>query len=526
MDGRIASFCTKTTVALTTLLVGCTGHRPPPRGAAAVTVAAGTLPSGPAEPGRGLPMPSLDVAWMPPMLTAGDLEGLRAKLHGHGSVSLHLGERFEGPEWTSRLGGLLNALRPDTPVLGQRRGRPFTGVKLPLRRRSDESERPQYDWDGAALADKSEASAVLVLDDATVDPASWRALPAHAVGSCYEPMAALASGQEQSLAELEPFLDHADAVLWQVYRPALRHTVERMSAELEPYAAPRTRADFSDNAAWEQHECGHAYWNFLQSYSACGSEVASCPSAPRVFLIGGARIGTAEPSVYVPDGCAEIVGRDYVGELRTVAGESAEVAQEHLAASWVDLADRLGAVTEVYEALEDVCTPRRRRFAQSDIEAMRDRLTAIGDTLASGQLAHPAGHWEFTEAPFHVPGFGPVQQVAYFDAGPGSPSETAVAEARALRQFVLQRALCRSGRPTLPLATAVVDGDDGKVEFFGYFFEEELFCGELPPLWQEAGDAETPAKVTGDGGAPPPPGESTGSAVDPEPAPPPVHIRP
>ncbi|MEM7160608.1 MAG: hypothetical protein AAF799_47670 [Myxococcota bacterium] len=525
MTGRTQSFCTNTAVALSTLLVACAGHRPPPRGAAAVTVAAGTLPSGPAEPGRGLPMPSLDVSWMPPMLTAGDLEGLRAKLHGHGTVSLHLGERFDGPEWTSRLGGLLNALRPETSVLGQRRGRPFTGVTLPLRRRGDDGARPQYDWEGAALADSTEASAVLVLDDASVDPASWRALPAHAVGSCYEPMAALAAGQEQSLAELEPFLDHADAVLWQVYRPALRHAVTRLSAELEPYEAPRTRADFSDNAAWEQHECGHAYWQFLRSYAACGDEAASCPSAPRVFLIGGARIGTAEPSVYVPEGCAEIVGRDYVGELRAVASETAEVAQEHLAASWVDLADRLGAVTEVYEALEDVCTPRRRRFAQSDIDAMRGRLTAIGDTLASGQLAHPAGRWELVEAPFHVPGFGPVQQVAHYDAGPGSPSETAVAEARALRQFVLQRALCRSGRPALPLATAVVDGDDGKVEFFGYFFEEELFCGELPPLWEDGSKAQAPATKAVDAPAPIEGGETEAPAIDPEPAPP-VLVRP
>lgn len=492
-------------LALLTLAVACAGHPPPPRGATAATMASGRLPSGPAEPGRGLPMPSLDVAWTPPMLTAGDLEALSEGLSDDKQVALHLGRRFGGPEWTRRIASLLQALRPQAEVVATREDAgPFAGLSLPLERRGKtDSPRPRYDWTGGPLPamDKTataDGGAVLVLDDATVEPGQWRALPAQAIGSCELPLAALAAGQEQSLAELEPFLDHADAVLWQVYGPALAAALPRMTAELKSYKVAPNRADFADGATFEQHECGHAYWRYVHEFAACGADAAGCFAAPRVFLVGGVRVGSAEPSVFVPPACAAKVGRDYVADLRSIATEAAEVAQEHLAPSWVALADRLGAVTEVYETLEDVCTPRRRRFSPEDLVAMRGRLAAIGDALASDDPVHPAARWHLEHSQFHVPGYGPVHEVAHYEAGPGSPSEVAVAEARGLREFVLKRALCRSGEPGLPLAVALVR-DEGEVEFFGYFFEEELFCGELPPLWRSEA-----ARSSASSDAPPP----------------------
>ncbi len=499
------SASTGASLALTTLAmlaVACAGP-PRPRGAAPATSAAGPLPSGPAEPQRGLPIPSLDVTWMPPILTAGDLGPFREALKRHPSVAVHLGDRLGGLEWQARAGALVRALRPEASVTSTSPGSgPFAGIALPLERLTADGERPRYRWVAGSLPASSEASVTLMVDDAQLPPEQWRSLPARAVGSCRAPMEALAAGQEQSLAELEPFLDHADAVLWQVYRAALEGTVPRLIGELQAYQAPRTRADFDDNASWEQHQCGHAYWEYLQNYARCTDQAQTCPAAPRVFLIGGARIGTAEPSQYIPDGCASKVGNDYVEELRTVAAETAEVAQEHLAPSWSALADRLGAVTEVYEALEDVCVPRRRRFSEEDLDAVRGRLAAIGQSLASDELSHPAGRWTRVDAPFHVPGFGPVWQVAFYDAGEGSPSETAVGEARALRELVLQRALCRSAQPALPLAAALVEGTSGEVESFGYFFEEELFCGELPPLFE--GDAASQAHAEPLPSAPPP----------------------
>lgn len=511
MRGQIEIAGAGLTLALSTL--ACAGHPPPPRGAAPATMTAGPLPRGPAEPRHGLPIPSLDLAWAPPILTAGDPQPLREALGRHESVVLQPGERLGGPEWAARMRQLVRALQPEIAVLPNTADtEPFAGVTLPLDRVADDDEaaRPRYRWTAGALSASPEASATLLVDDAELDAGAWRALPARVVGSCYAPMAALAVGQEQSLAELEPFLDHADAVLWQVYRAALRATVPRLSDELHPYEALRTRAEFDDNGSWEQYQCGHGYWEYLQNFARCGAEAQSCPSAPRMFLIGGARIGTAEPSFYIPEHCAAKVGRDYVAELRTVAAEAAEVAQEHLAPSWSALADRLGAVTEVYDALADVCVPRRRRFDPADLAAVRQRLASIGHALASDERPLPVGRWTVAEQPFHVAGFGPVQQVAFYDAGTGSPARTAIAEARALRELVLKRALCRSAQPALPLAVALVDGS-GQVESFGYFFEEELFCGELPPLLPEPPAAEPcegaacepgSAASTGPGGPP------------------------
>jgi len=476
-------------LTLVLLASACGGHAPAPWGAAPATVAAGPLPRGPSEPVQGLPMPSLDVPWTPPSLVAGDVEPLAGALASHEAIALRLGPRFGGPEAMTRIEALVHALRPGVAIAGEELlAEPFAGIALPLAREPDDAgARPRYRFEGRmAVGDPHErppsaASAVLVIADAELDPGQWRALPARAVGSCQAPMVALAAGQEQSLAELEPFLDHADDTLWQVYRPALAAILPQLLAELEPYREPKRRAELDDAREHEQHQCGHAYWQHLQAYARCGETLAACAPAPRVFLMGGARIGTAEPNVWIPEGCAAAVGRDYVQDLRDVAAEAAEVAQEHLAPSWSALADRAGAITEVYEALEDVCTPRRRRFAEADLRAARGRLSAIGQALASDEGALPVGGWVLAGEPFHVPGYGPVQQVARYHAGPGSASQTAVEQARALRELLLGRALCRSGQPALPLAVALVQGG-GEVEFFGYFFEEELSCGELPPL--------------------------------------------
>ncbi|MCX4239317.1 hypothetical protein [Paraliomyxa miuraensis] len=478
-------------LALTTLTIACTGHSPAPRGAAPVEVVAGPLPAGPSEPATGLPMPSLDVPWTPPVLTAGDPEPLRAALADHDSIALHLGRRFQGSEQAARVEDLVHALHPGAAIeVLELDGAPFDGVALPLSRVADDgSARPRYQWTGEPLPVEASASAVLMLDEASLSPAQWGALPAWAVGSCEAPMAALAAGQEQALAELEPFLDHADAVLWQVYRPALVAAVASMSAELAAYEGERPGEEPEGDDGWTREQCGHAYRTYLQDYARCGTEAASCSVAPRMFLVGGARIGTIEPSVPVPERCAATMGRDYALELRAVAAEAAQVAQEHLAPSWAGLADRLGAITEVYEALDDVCAPRRRRFDPADLEAARARLAAIGKALASPELGVPVGRWVPADASFHVPGLGAVRQLTEYDAGPGSGSETAVAQARALRELLLRRALCRGieasdqrSRRALPLVAALVDARSGEVEHFGYFFEEELLCGELPPL--------------------------------------------
>jgi hypothetical protein len=243
-------------LALASPAVACGGNLPAPRGAAPATMAAGPLARGPSEPVRGLPMPSLDVAWTPPMLVAGDVDQLGAALGGHDTIALQLGARFGGSEATERVEALVRALHPGVAIAAEEvEAEPFAGVALPLVREPDDGQaRPRYRFEGRLPVPEgagTDGAAVLVIAEAQLDPGQWRALSASAVGSCQAPMVALAAGQEQSLAELEPFLDHADATLWQVYRPALQATLPRLVAELEPYRTSDHAADHAFGARAE-----------------------------------------------------------------------------------------------------------------------------------------------------------------------------------------------------------------------------------------------------------------------------------
>ena len=121
------------------------------------------------------------------------------------------------------------------------------------------------------------------------------------------------------------------------------------------------------------------------------------------------------------------------------------------------LADRLGALTEVHATLEDLCTPRRRRFAEADLEEARRRLTDLGAGLASDVLEAEAGRWQIRDEAMHVPGLGAARELARFVVDSTAINAGIVAEARALREFVLERSLCRPARAAAPLALMLAE---------------------------------------------------------------------
>lgn len=458
-----------------------------PSGAQPVAVAAGPIPAGPAAPKHGLPVPSLEVTWQPPQVVAGDTAELASALKPFASVGVHLGPRLFGRR---RLDALARSVEAGgTKVVGRHKTELAAvldvGSLAVHRVGGANDEPPRYTFSGLELRAKSSVAggseaAALLVGDAPVDLGAWRKLPAHAHGTCREAFETLATGQEQSLAYLESFLDHADAVLWQIYRAQLRALLPALVEELGPYRELRSRDAFETQRAYDQHVCGHAYWTRLQDYAVCGAEIGQCTPAPRMYLVGGARIASAEPTGFADASCPGLIGRDVGTQLRSLAQEAAEAAIPYLDQAWVILADRAGTITEVHEALEDVCTPRRRRFAAADLEAARLRLARIGRALSSAELDPEQGAWELEDSSFFVPGIGPVTQVARFAPGRGTPAHTARSDARGLRQFVLSRALCRSGYGDTPLAVTVVDNGRWQPTFLGFFYEEELFCADLP----------------------------------------------
>lgn len=436
---------------------------------------------GPAPPEGGLGFPGLAVPWTPPSLTAGDPSALAAALAEVDGLTLLLGPRLAGEGWAQRGAGLVAALSPNTRVVGHRQAALLElaaadrgELQAPQRSLGPEG-RPRYALPvGAATWLKGQEGVALALDDAAVELDTWQALAAVSVGSCEPVTQALAEGQELALAQLGPFLDHADGLLWAVYREQLRAFVPGFVAEL-------AQAEVTDEGGAAKHECVRAYRAQLQRYSRCSEAKVQCAEAPRVVLLGAARIAAPEPGPGVGDHCPALVGRDYTAEIRRLGQAAAEAASEVLDREWTVLADRLGAVGEVYAALEDICTPRRRRFAAPDLEQARARLAQIGAALASDEREPGAGRWQICDEPLMVPGLGVSRELARFEAGSGSHNAGIVADARALREFVLSHSLCRAGHSPRPLVAAVGEGEKG-LRFLGYFYEEELFCGDLPPL--------------------------------------------
>lgn len=506
-------------VAAACVVSACAPTKSAPRGAAPATPAAGQLPPGPQPPKRvALDMPSLDVDWSLPSVTAGDVSGLGSVLAKYDTVAIRGGSRISGDGWAQRIVDLVQQLSPDTKVVARGTGMLTTLMKergeLPLQRRAlpdgqrDLLGRPTYVWTDVPLntdwvgkdEKMSGAKAIVAFDDAEIDLQMWRSLQAHAVGGCEGPVVALARGQEESLATLEPFLDHADAVLWQVYAAELRTFVPDLVSELKPYERLQTRTQFGDSASWEQYQCGHAYYEYIQNFARCGDSPGTCPAAPRMFLVGGARIGSAEPSSFIPDDCPALVGRDYVAEARRLSREAAQVAAESFDPAWMVLAARAGAITDVYSVLEDACVPRRRRISEADMDEARRRLARIGTRFNAEEVTNRAGRWIVEDNQFHVPGLGGVRQVARYVPGPGSVAAEITTDAAELGAFMTSRSMCRYGAEHPPLAALVVDVGTSAVEFIGYYYEEELFCPGLPPLVEaQAGATEGAAKPAASG---------------------------
>jgi hypothetical protein len=485
-------------LAMALVALGCTrGGDPRPLHAEPASLSAGAIPRGPAPPTAGLPIPSLDVQWTPPMVTAGDVEALAHALAGHDRTVVRLGPRLSDE---ARAEALVAALRPDLGVVGETTGglQPIVG-DVPLRRaEGPDGSRPTYSTEGLQLDPTAvrrladalpDAALLLAVDDASVSPQDWQALPAHAVGSCAEPLLALAAGQEQALAQLEPFLDHADAVLQQMFRAELEAGLPAVLESLAPYRVARPRTSADTDATWRVRECGHAYYEYAQAFAACRDQ-ATCEHAPRMFLQSGARVGFVEPPLGVARDCADAGPTNAVQEIRQLGQEATRIAADYLDPAWIALADRLGTVSEVHATLEDICAPRRRRFAEGDLARARKRLTEIGAALSSDDLDGPGATWVVESEALTVAGLGVVEQLARYDAGPGSPSREVVSKARALRQFVQSRARCRGTPRPMPLVALVVDVDAADIPFVGYFYEEELFCAELPPLREETHRAQ------------------------------------
>lgn len=494
-------------VGLGALALGCSPEPLPTTPAAPVAV---TLPDSPASPTHGLPIVAWRAPWSPPRHVAGDLQSLAEALRGAGTIQATVATRLTAPDRVEPVRVALTQLEPAArwSVAAGAWAERVAGGALPLSRVQGEGA-PRYD--GASVRPRTPVSTTtLVLDDADVDVQRWRAMPAGAAGSCDALVDTLAVSQEQSLAYLETFLDHVDTVLARRYRAGLLAELDGLQQVLAPYAEPKPPADASP-ARIRAHACGHAQYERLNAAATCTAD--ACLVGPRIVLQAGARIGMPAPA-WAPDDC-DAASREVADVLESIAVEAVAQTLPELDPRWVTLADRLGALTEVYDAIEDVCTPRRRRFAPADLDDAAERLARIGRALGSDVLDE-AGRWEVRPTTGFVPGMGAVTELAAFSAAEGAAARTARSEARGLRRFMLSRSLCRSGFGDRPLAVVVFTPGAESASFFGYLYEEELFCAGLP---LEVASSAATSVSTGPAPAAP------ASAPPPMPAPPPPRAR-
>lgn len=440
---------------------------------------AGVRPS-PESPRFGLPIASPPPTWQPPALIAGDVEQLRRTVAGR-RVEVQsplLGAATEptspssvlvrglGAEFVAAGAGPIRAAVRAGSIALERLSRPGP----PRYRFSDEILAPT--WDEGIGGD---AELVAFVDAAPIEREAWQALPARMRGTCEPAMATLAAGQEQSLAMLEPFLDHTDAVLAALYRIEASRTLPELREALAEFRAPKPAA----GADPLRHGCGHFYWSVVEA-ARCES-ASSCPAAPRVILDGRAQIGWRAPAQPPTDRCEQRVGRDVLAELASVHQRTVTAAADRLDPRWSELADRLAALVAVHDALVDACTPRRRRFAPDDIDRIRRRVASITRVLAEDPRAASVGAWRLDPLPVKVPGVGPVRRVATFDAGPGGAPDRVRGEAAGLRELVLERARCTATVGDTPWVVAVADVATKRVVHLGFYFPEELSCEELGP---------------------------------------------
>jgi len=480
--------------------LGC-GTAGTPRGAEPAT-GAGPFPVGPPPPAHGLALPTLDVHWSPARVTGGDLTELATLLAGRDVAVLAAPAGWlSEPAAGASVAGALAALAPQTRWLTpQASSLADAAGPWPATAGSTAADLSGVEIDptwaermaGAQTQPADRPEAIVLVDHAPITAEAWNARPVRTVGGCDAVDSALAAGQEHGLAEVEPFVAHVDGLLSQIYRPSVAALSPLWLEELAQYEEP--------GEPTPERACGQAYLAHVRAVAACAEGAGpsrdvsdfrdaadavdgpDCLLAPRVFLHGGLRIGIA-PSDAPPlaDDCPALVGRDYIAASRRLATEAAEAVAGTVDARWLQLADRVGALTEVHAVLAEVCAPQRRRLAQDDLAIARQRLAQVGDALSSDLVSIRAGRFESSLTPFHVPGVGLVTPVATYDGGPASVAKRAIADTRALAQWLRTRSRCRGDADATPWAVLTADAVSAAPLLLTYVYPEQLTCSGMPP---------------------------------------------
>ena len=314
---------------------------------------------------------------------------------------------------------------------------------------------------------------VLVLDRAPLSPSRWAATPTVVQGGCEALEADLGALQELGLVALEPFLEGIDDRLYAAYRRALVKAIPQLRRDLQRLS-PRCRAHYALQ---------------IDGLAECGESQSACPSRPRVYLVGGIRLGVPVPEA--TKACTDDRG------LEEALGAPADLAVASTLAdldpAGSELADRLGHLTEAYGALQEICTARRWRFDPQDLDVLRREAAGIRRTMAASNAGAESPGWRSIQSAFRVPGTGTVRELARFEAGPGNLGDAVVRVAEGVRDLALERGRCPTPSGELPLVAVLIE--DGRVVFVDFVYDEQPSCGDMGPALEASGRPSPPSAL-------------------------------
>ncbi len=422
----------------------------PPR----VPLGAGYVDPSGAAPER-LPMPVLPSRLEPARAGLGDLEPLVQALGEHGAVRLDADAHAQGAALDAALAHWLEERGLHVEEGPSVSLEEVVRTPVPARLVEDGASRR---FDTAAIEVLAPEGGVrVVLTQAQVEASILRALPVRVEGGCEDTLAAMGEGQEATLALLEQFLDE----------------VELRLARRWASVAPERIAEAIGGLPPASDACGKAGRAYLGAVSDCAGQEQRCALRPRIYLQGGLSIGVAEPSVPWTEACAGSCDVDPRAVLHELAVDVVGAELASIDAAWSERAERLAALGELQDAVEDVCAPRRHRVParlQARAAAELERAATAYRGPSRGEL----GTWQLGGESTHVAGLGPVLPVATFDSGRASAAGQIRAVAAGLRPLVLDGATCHGRPDEVPWVVLLLEGTT--VRYFGLFRGEELAC--------------------------------------------------
>jgi len=422
--------------------------------------------------------------WSPAMYGEARAGGMLADaLAARTSVMIVLGDELAGATWEERVVRMVKAAAKDTAIVARARGTldrlleergeiPYRVTMEPAG--ADVLGRPYYlpkehplntDW----LSKKKElkgAEALLTVRRVTPDIERMKELRRAVRGGCDEMRGALGAQRDAAARYFDGLSEQADAALADSFKKQLEKALPFWRAEIDTRRA--------EAGPGSDPGCLDAYRSFVESYAPCLGK--ACALGPKLFASQGGVIAIDEgPANAVPPRCAAAGGRDYVQELREVAGRAAAEVAPAVPEEYLGELVRLGAFEDVIARLDDFCSPRHRRFTEKDVADAVDEVRRLVEGIASG-----AARGEITPSTGQerIAGVGPIRVL--------SRARSLGDDPRATSAEVFERlagaARCANGSGDEVLQAAVIDVGSSEVAFMGLFFEEQILCEDLAPL--------------------------------------------